>query len=98
MRASGKAEALRGGDVPARCELALGRADRLELGDEVGVEAGDLRQRVAGLDPFERLQQRLGEGPAEPERLPDRAHLGAERAVGAGELRSKSKRGALTAT
>ena len=49
------------------------------------MQAGDLGQRVAGLDPLERLQQRLGERAAEPERLADRAHLGAERAVGGGE-------------
>ena len=81
----GKPEALGRGDVSARGELALGGADRLELGHEVGMEARDLGQRVARLDPLERLQQRLGERAAEPERLADRAHLGAEGAVGGGE-------------
>ena len=97
MRASGSPKRLAAGTSPLAASSALGDADRLELGGEVGMQARDLGQRVAGLDPLERLQQRLGERAAEPERLPDRAHLGAERAVGGGK-RSKSKRGALTAT
>ena len=50
------------------------------------MEAGDLRQRVARLDAFERLQQRLRERAAEAERLADGPHLGPELARVAGEL------------
>src|SRR4029079_16908714 len=63
-----------------------GGADRGELGGEVGMEAGYLRQRGARLDAVERLQQRLGERAADPERLADGAHLRPEADRVAGEL------------
>src|SRR6185295_9066994 len=74
----GEPEALRGVDVAVDGEIVLGAADRRELGREIRMEAGDLRQRVARLDALESLQQRLREGAAEAERLADGPHLGPE--------------------
>ena len=93
----GEAEALRRPTSPFAASSRSAVADGLDLGREVRVEAGDLRQRVACLDALERLQQRLRERAAEPERLADGAHLGPELARLPGNF-SKSKRGALTAT
>ena len=50
------------------------------------MQAWDLRQRVARLDPVERLQQRLRERAADPECLADGAHLSPQRSRVAGEL------------
>ena len=82
----GQSEPLRRRHVAACDELALGGTDRLELGSEVGMQARDLGQVVARLDPLESLQERLRERPAEPQRLPDRTHLGAEHGRVAWEL------------
>ena len=79
-------EALRRGDVAGREQLVLGGADRGELAGEVRMKAGDLRQRGARLDALERLQQRLRQRAADPERLADRPHLRPERACVPGEL------------
>ena len=82
----GETEALRARDVAILGQLPLGFADRLELGQEVRVRAGELRQLVSGLAPLERLQERLREGAAEAERLADGAHLRAELTRRTGEL------------
>ena len=98
MRASGSPKRFAAATSPVATSSRLGGADRVELGGEVGMQAGDLRQRGARLDALERLQQRLRERAADPERLADGAHLGPERASGCPGNFSKSKRGAFTAT
>ena len=93
IRPSGSPKRFAASTSPCVGEIALGGADRLDLGREIGMEAGNLRQRVARLDTLERLQQRLRERAAEAERLADGPHLGPERRACCRET-SRSRSGA----
>ena len=93
----GEPEALRRGDVAARDELGLGRADRVELVGEVGMQAGNLRQGVADSTPSSAFSSASGKVRPIPSASPT-ARISVPSAVELPGNFAKSKRGALTAT
>ena len=76
------ADRLEPGEDPV--ELAL--EERMDVLGHVGERLPRRRRAGVELARAERLEERLGERPADAHRLADRLHLRAERAVGAREL------------
>ena len=86
MRESGSPKRFAAATSPVASSSSSAAAIEASSSAKYGCRPGISRQRCARLDAVERLQQRLRERPADPERLADGAHLGPERARVAGEL------------